>query len=186
MRIKPLSPNTYFIVNFPNFYLQVTFTIPISQPMPNGVLNIRLYQHGGAAENKTVSIEKLKEKEVPQEMKPMNITQRKEYVDTKSKERAKIKGQMAALEQKRNAYLAQEKTRVATSSAAPAATPLEDVMLKSVKKRVLQKILNSRTSLLLSTFPAPEKFKKFSFTIYDTKPFSKNLRTRIKSPKSFN
>lgn len=87
----------------------------------------------GAAESKSVSIADVKEEELPEEMKKMDGKQRKEFVDAKAKERAKVKIQMAELEHKRNEYIAVEKAKAANVGPA-AASPLEDVMLKSVKK----------------------------------------------------
>lgn len=87
----------------------------------------------GASESNAVQIDKLKEDELPEEMKKMDAKQKKEFIDTKAKERAKVKSQMAELEQKRNDFIAQQKVKTATETPS-AASPLEDVMLKSVKK----------------------------------------------------
>ncbi|TAF72583.1 MAG: VWA domain-containing protein [Bacteroidetes bacterium] len=87
----------------------------------------------GASESNAVQIDKLKEDELPEEMKKMDAKQKKEFIDTKAKERAKVKSQMAELEQKRNDFIAQQKAKTATETPS-AASPLEDVMLKSVKK----------------------------------------------------
>lgn len=87
----------------------------------------------GASESNAVQIDKLKEDELPEEMKKMDAKQKKEFIDTKAKERAKVKSQMAELEQKRNDFIAQQKVKTASETPS-AASPLEDVMLKSVKK----------------------------------------------------
>lgn len=87
----------------------------------------------GASESNAVQIDKLKEDELPEEMKKMDAKQKKEFIDTKAKERAKVKSQMAELEQKRNDFIAQQKVKTASETHS-AASPLEDVMLKSVKK----------------------------------------------------
>ena len=85
-----------------------------------------------AAESKSVDLEKIKEDELPKEMKAMAPAQRKEFVEKKSKDRAAIKKQMSDLEVKRNKFIASEKAKAPkVASAAPA---LEGAMMESVKK----------------------------------------------------
>lgn len=89
-----------------------------------------------ASETAGVSVDKLKEDELPVEMKSMNANEKKDFIAKKSKERADVKKKMADLEAKRNAYIAAEKSKTATNSAAPV---LEGAMLQSVKKAATAK-----------------------------------------------
>ena len=89
-----------------------------------------------ASEAKKVDYAKLKEEELPSEMKAMSAIQKKEFIDKKSKDRTEIKKKMGELEVKRNEYIQKEKSKNTKPSAA---SPLEDAMLNSVKKAAVAK-----------------------------------------------
>ena len=54
----------------------------------------------------TIKIEELKDEELPDEMKKMNVPERKSYLDKKEKERSQIQDKINKLNDERSKYVA--------------------------------------------------------------------------------
>ncbi len=83
------------------------------------------------AENETV-LSALEADDLPSELKGMSKVEIKTYVDEKNKERTGIQKEIQALNEKREAYLAQHQTEGATGE-------LENAMLEAIKKQAAAK-----------------------------------------------
>ena len=89
-----------------------------------------------AAKNDQRVIEEAKESELPQEMKGMNIQQRKDYVTTKSKERSGIQQEIQDLSVKRQQYIDANTPKDQKDAM------LDAAMINSIKERAKTKNMN--------------------------------------------
>jgi len=81
------------------------------------------------------ALAELKEEELPAEMKGMNATQRKEYVDKKAKERETIQTKIREVNENREKYIADERKKTAGS----AKNTLDEAMLGAVREQAIKK-----------------------------------------------
>ena len=88
-----------------------------------------------ALENKAVKLEKIEEEALPQEMRKMEATQRKEFVQQKAKQRHQIKEEIGRLSKQRDAYVAKKKSEAAT----PAVKTMDSALTQAVIKQGKQK-----------------------------------------------
>lgn len=86
-----------------------------------------------AAKENKVKVEELREEELPTEMKGMNAAQKQEYVVAKSKEREDISQKIAALNLKREQYIAQQQKQQGDENM------LDNAMLSSIRKQAVGK-----------------------------------------------
>ena len=59
----------------------------------------------------TISLEEMKEEDLPEVMRKMSVDERKAYVEAKAAERAKIQKQIAELNVEREKYVAAERAK---------------------------------------------------------------------------
>ncbi|MGE0088070.1 MAG: hypothetical protein AB7S50_01185 [Bacteroidales bacterium] len=88
-----------------------------------------------AAEQENFEIDKIKEEELPTEMKGMNEQEKIKYIDTKKKERELIQKEIIELNKKREEYVAKQQSETAKENV------LDDVMLKAIKEQAIAKNL---------------------------------------------
>ena len=88
-----------------------------------------------AVRGKTTDLAALKVEELPEEMKNLSEGERKAYVETKSKERAEIQGQIQKLNEERRKFLAEETNKRAEKGA----DSLEGAMLKAIREQAEKK-----------------------------------------------
>jgi hypothetical protein len=65
------------------------------------------------ADEGEVKLEQLKAEELPESMRSLSADERKQYLDKKRKERAVLQDRINALTKRREAYIADEKQRLA-------------------------------------------------------------------------
>jgi hypothetical protein len=80
-------------------------------------------------------LSKLKEEELPAEMKGMNATQRKEFVDKKAKEREAVQTKIREVNEKREKYIADERKKQSGDSK----NTLDEAMLGAVREQATKK-----------------------------------------------
>jgi len=78
---------------------------------------------------------KLKEEDLPAEMKGMNKEERKKYIEQKSAEREKIQKQIKEVNDKREEFIAEERKKSSSKSD----NSLDEVMLKTIRDQAKQK-----------------------------------------------
>lgn len=88
-----------------------------------------------ATEQKDFEIDKIKEEELPAEMKGMNNEEKSKYIETKKKERQHIQQEIIELNKKREEYVSKQQAQTATENV------LDDVMLKAIKNQAKAKNL---------------------------------------------
>jgi hypothetical protein len=81
------------------------------------------------------ALAELKEEELPAEMKGMNATQRKEYVDKKAKERETIQTKIREVNENREKYIADERKKQSGESK----NTLDEAMLGAVREQATKK-----------------------------------------------
>ncbi len=86
-----------------------------------------------AKKENNVQIEKIKEKDLPQEMKGMSLEEKKVYVDNKAKERKAIQNKIKELAEKRKAYVAEKQKESGENLS------LDATMIKAIKKQATDK-----------------------------------------------
>lgn len=86
-----------------------------------------------AAKDGDVKVEAMKEEDLPAEMKPMKVEERKKFVEEKAKERADIQQKIADLNKQREAFVA------AQAQSAPADQTLDTALIESVKSQGTKK-----------------------------------------------
>jgi hypothetical protein len=88
-----------------------------------------------AAEQEDFEITKIKEEELPAEMKGMSESDKVKYIETKSKEREQIQKEIIELNKKREEFVAQQQ------EASSKENVLDDAMLKAIKEQAKLKNL---------------------------------------------
>jgi hypothetical protein len=78
---------------------------------------------------------KLKDEDLPAEMKGMNKEDRKKYIEQKSAEREKIQNQIRDVNDKREKFIAEERKKSSSKSD----NSLDEVMLKTIRDQAKQK-----------------------------------------------
>lgn len=86
-----------------------------------------------AAEDNEAVIEELEEEALPEEMKDMTVTERKEFVEQKRNERNAIQDQINDLDKKRKAFIAEERKNSSEK------LTLDNVMLETVRSQAKEK-----------------------------------------------
>ena len=86
-----------------------------------------------AARDGKVDVDKLKDEELPPEMKKMNKAERKAYIEKRTKERAEIQKKIQILQEQRRAYIEQEQKKNAK------ANTLDAVVIKAVRDQAVKK-----------------------------------------------
>jgi hypothetical protein len=86
-----------------------------------------------AKKDGTIKIEELKDEELPDEMKNMNVQERKTYLDKMEKEREKIQTKINNLNNERSKYIAQKKLENKNENT------LDAVMIKTIREQAKQK-----------------------------------------------
>lgn len=87
-----------------------------------------------AADDKGFSVDSIRKDDLPEEMKEMTDVEKKQYVESKKKEREQVKTEIAELAQKREEYIAKEKVKMSET-----AGMLDDEMLKAIQKQASSK-----------------------------------------------
>lgn len=77
----------------------------------------------------------IREEEMPEEMKKMSEKERKEFVETKSKERAEVQNQIRELNDKRNTFIAEERKKQSNNTD----NTLDKAMLDAVREQATNK-----------------------------------------------
>lgn len=80
-------------------------------------------------------LEKMKDEELPEEMKGMSAEERVKFVEGKAKEREEIQGKIRELSTSRDKYIAEERKK----SASDTKNTLDEVMLDAVRKQAEKK-----------------------------------------------
>ena len=80
-------------------------------------------------------LSKLKDEELPAEMKGMNTAQRKDFIDKKAKEREALQSNIREVNEKREKYIADERKKTAGS----AKNTLDEAMLGAVREQAVKK-----------------------------------------------
>lgn len=80
-----------------------------------------------------VKMEELREEDLPQEMKKMNLDQRKQYVDKKQKEREEIQKKIAKLKKDRDKYVAEKRRKIAGEQT------LDEAIVEAVRSQAKKK-----------------------------------------------
>ena len=88
-----------------------------------------------AVKEQQVDLESLKESELPEEMKNMTAEEREAYVASKQAERDMLAKQVQELTQKRNAFLAKEKARLALDESRSFGTVLRAAIRKQAQAK---------------------------------------------------
>jgi hypothetical protein len=88
-----------------------------------------------AAQQADFKIDKIKEEELPAEMKGMSESEKVKYIETKKKERQQIQKEIIELNKKREEFVAKQQTENSKENV------LDDVMLKAIKTQALAKNL---------------------------------------------
>jgi hypothetical protein len=88
-----------------------------------------------AAQQADFKIDKIKEEELPAEMKGMTESEKVKYIETKKKERQQIQKEIIELNKKREEFVAKQQTENSKENV------LDDVMLKAIKTQALAKNL---------------------------------------------
>jgi hypothetical protein len=70
-----------------------------------------------AAKEKKVDLDKVEDKDLPEEMQKMSKEERKAYVEKKTQERAAIQSKIAELNKQRDAYVKAEQDKKITAGA---------------------------------------------------------------------
>ncbi len=86
-----------------------------------------------AKKDGSVKIEDLKDEELPDEMKKMNVQERKAYVDKMEKERAQIQDKINKLNDERSKYIAKQMLENKNDNT------LDAVMIKTIREQAKQK-----------------------------------------------
>ncbi len=86
-----------------------------------------------ASEQEDFEITKVKDEELPSEMKGLNKTEKIKYIETKKKERAKIQKEIIELNDKRQEYVSKQQTESAQENV------LDDAMLRAIKTQAKSK-----------------------------------------------
>lgn len=86
-----------------------------------------------AKKDGTIKIEELKDEELPDEMKKMNLQERKDYLDQKEKERSLIQDKINRLNEERSKYVAQKLLENKNDNT------LDAVMIKTIREQAKQK-----------------------------------------------
>jgi hypothetical protein len=81
------------------------------------------------------ALAELKEEELPAEMKGMNATQRKDFVDKKAKEREAVQTKIREVNEKREKYIADERKKQSGESK----NTLDEAMLGAVREQATKK-----------------------------------------------
>jgi hypothetical protein len=102
----------------------------------SGLYNNSTWDLVDASRNDSKAIEDAKESELPKEMKGMNTQQRKDYVASKSTERASIQKEIQDLNAKRQQYID------ANTTAAEKDAMLDAALMRSIKQTAKSKNLN--------------------------------------------
>jgi hypothetical protein len=88
-----------------------------------------------AFKDNSKDLEKLKEEELPAEMKGMNADQRKSYIDKKAKEREDIQKQIREVNGNREKFIAEERKKTSGDSK----NTLDEAMLSAVREQATKK-----------------------------------------------
>ncbi len=88
-----------------------------------------------AFKNNEKDLAKLKDEELPAEMKGMNAEQRKAYVDKKAKEREEIQSKIREVNKKREKFIAEERKKTVGSTK----NTLDEAMLGAVREQAEKK-----------------------------------------------
>ena len=88
-----------------------------------------------ASDEEDFDINKIKESELPEEMKDMNETEKIKYIDKKKKEREKIQDKIAGLAKQRADYIVDEKAKISGEET----NHLEDAIIDAIKKQAIAK-----------------------------------------------
>lgn len=88
-----------------------------------------------AAKNDEKAIAEAREDELPKEMKGMNVTERKAYIDKKANEREKIQKEIQVLNKQRQEYIATHTPKEASDSM------LDAALIKAIKEKAKMKNL---------------------------------------------
>lgn len=88
-----------------------------------------------AAEEDEEFIETIEEEALPEEMKKMDMDERKAYIAEKAAEREKIQAKIQEAAEKRNAFIAEKRREMAGSEK----NTLDEVMLDAVRKQATKK-----------------------------------------------
>ena len=78
-------------------------------------------------------LEQLKEEELPQEMREMNLEEKKEYVNSKAKQRQKIKERIQQLNEERKAYVTEEMKKSSLTNT------LDQAMIQAIRDQAQKK-----------------------------------------------
>lgn len=82
-----------------------------------------------ATKDKTVDLDEVAEKDLPDEMKKMSMKERKEYVQRLSRKRTKIKERIQQLNKERRSYVAAERQKMSDKGT------LDEVMLTTIREQ---------------------------------------------------
>lgn len=88
-----------------------------------------------AMEDNEEIVEEMEEEYLPEEMKGMSVEERKEYIQKKADERAKIQKEIQELAEKREAFIAKKRKEEAGNSK----NTLDQVMLKTIREQATKK-----------------------------------------------
>jgi hypothetical protein len=88
-----------------------------------------------ALENKTVKLEDVKTEDLPEDLRKLNKEDLKKYIDKKKEERAELRKNLAEANTKREAYVAEERKKLAEKGE----KTLDEAMVKTVKEQAARK-----------------------------------------------
>ena len=86
-----------------------------------------------AKKDGTIKVEELKDEELPDEMKKMDMQERRDYLDKKEKEREAIQAKISTLNDERSKYVAQKMLENKNDNT------LDAVMIKTIREQAKQK-----------------------------------------------
>ncbi len=94
---------------------------------------ISTYDLIDALENNTVKLEKIKDKELPEEMRKMSLEEKREYLSKKEIERQRVKEKIKSLSDKRSAYISEKLKE------APEEDSFDEIVNDFIKKQAKKK-----------------------------------------------
>lgn len=86
-----------------------------------------------AKKNKTLDLEKLKDDELPAEMKKMNKKEKEQYIDKMQAKRNELQGRIQKLNSERQKYVEQERKKLTADNT------LDNAMLKAIRSQASKK-----------------------------------------------
>jgi hypothetical protein len=82
-----------------------------------------------------VKLEELKDEELPEEMREMNLEERKAYLKKKAKERAELKAEMERLTEERKKYVAEQRQKQAEEGKKTFGAAVQELLKEQLEKK---------------------------------------------------